>query len=1001
MSGFRSYTCWDRETVRRTIFSDVGAIDLEEDALFLSTHMSLPVEQRKPSHDVVDEYAVLHRLVEAIDGSESRNLVMAITGPSGSGKSHLVRWLRAHLDLSDPRIEVVYVPRRVTSLREITRLLLAQLGGSLAKELEDEVERAVASIGAVALAETLLNRLWELLKFRPPPANAQYAEQLLPLLDQSNESAGRGGLAYLLGQDKVRDHLLRPDGILADLARSVLGTRAGGDTDKPSFTASELDLSRLSGIRTGLPMHASTAFNMLTRETGRGAAAARLNGVRDTAIQEVLGMRQGRGLREVFAEARQRLRDRQLVLMFEDLALMDFVEGAVLDEFANHGDTQHAPLRVVFAVTDDKYATLEETIEGRVTDRFWIGEVPLHNPATPAELDRRNEFFARYLNAARVGRDFLVAARTAGGPVPNQCVDCTFRMECHDAFGKVDTDIGPIGLYPYNDTALTHGITRQFDDRHRENRLLTPRTVIEQLIDFVLVQADQDLAAQSMPSERLTKVLKDGSALKSPRDLVPEFDEGTEELARVFGVRSYWFDGELETDGVATAFALPKVDRQRPRGLRPTSPPRGRPSPQEPRQLPDAIEAVLKWEQGDPLDPRVSTELRRLLRDATEQRVDLDRYLLHSASPAVKNLLKAALGDASFDIDGAPGASPGRQLLFPIPRSNASSRLLIAAWWFRGHGHWLFEAPDRKWNLPGTRDPEQLAVQFETFVADCAFKVEAAVVSTMFVAGEDPVQVAVHLRALATQATRADAGSPPSPAWGAAAAEGRNALESSVSEDIVSALAAARQSPTARPAVIDSVRTEERDVDNLPGVAEGLREHYPILAHRWSMLRRAVEGAVEPTMQELLRAVGELRELLGDHSLSNVGEVAIRAGRMANNEHAFVGGTGLVDFENAAQRVRDASVDASWWQAFEELAESSGPTLGVVLQASPHAGTLLQVVDDLRHIDAALGATREVLDKRLADETGGWSLDERRRSLIEARDELVAATAAANQVIDS
>jgi Cdc6-like AAA superfamily ATPase len=981
---------------------------LDEDALFLSTHVSLPVEQRKPSAEVVDETVVLETLREAIDTNESRNLVVAVTGPSGSGKSHLVRWLRANLDLSDPRIEVVYVPRRVTSLREITQLLLAQLGGSLADELQEQVDQAVESIGEFALAETLLNRLWELLKFRPPPGAVPYADQLLPLMDGADQKAGRGGLAFLLGKGRVRDHLLRPTGVLAMLARSVLGERTGGDTEKPSFTPSELDFGRLSGVRASLPRHAVTALNILGREGGRAAAATLLNAVRDTAIQEVLGMRQGRGLREVFADARKRLHGRQLVVMFEDLALMDFVEGAVLDEFANHGDANHAPLRVVFAVTDDKYATLEETIEGRVTHRYWIGEIPLHNLSTTSERKRRNEFFARYLNAARVGRDALLSARQSGKAIPNQCNECEFRTECLDAFGQVDTDIGPIGLYPYNDSAIAHGITKQFDDRHRENRVLTPRWVIERLIDFVLVQAHGDLKKESMPSDRVTNELKDGSVLRSPRDLVPEFDEGTEDLTRVFNVRGYWFDCGRETSGVARAFALPRgAEHAEPEPEPPVDDDSTTVVPK--RELPDPIAAILAWEQGTrdtkeskrtrdtELDPRASTELRRLLREFTEQRVDLDRYLIHSTSPIVKELLKAALGDASFEIYGAPGAARTNQLSIPIPRSNASSRLLIAAIWLRDHSHWVFDDPSRKWDLPGTRDPAELAVEFETFLADCAYKVEASVVSTLFASGEDPVQVAVDLKALATMAVSTRDGLVP-PSWRAVANEAWLVLDSSVSDDMVTAFAAARQSPAAGPAAIDTSRTRVLDVDQMGGLVEELREHFPILTQRWNALRTAIDAAIKPTLEELLVAINDLSDMLGEDDPRAVGEAAIVAGRMANNERLLSETGGVVDFENAAQRVREFALDRSKWESFKKAGQSSDPTPGRILHAIPFADSLLQIVNDLRLIQSALTTTRELLDHRLSEQTGGRSIDSERRNLVSARDDLIGAIAAASRL---
>src|SRR4051794_10711465 len=111
MSEFRSYACWSPDTVRRTIFSDVGAMGLEEDALFLATHVSLPVERLKPSRALVDEREILGRVTEALAGDKPeanarKNVVIAITGPSGSGKSHLVRWVRAQLDTSDPAVEV-------------------------------------------------------------------------------------------------------------------------------------------------------------------------------------------------------------------------------------------------------------------------------------------------------------------------------------------------------------------------------------------------------------------------------------------------------------------------------------------------------------------------------------------------------------------------------------------------------------------------------------------------------------------------------------------------------------------------------------------------------------------------------------------------------------------------------------------------------------------------------------------------------------------------------
>lgn len=1001
MSEFRSFACWDPVVVRRTVFSDVGALTTEEDAVFLATHVSFPIQQLTPSIADVNEHDVLRCLTDSIDDSQAKNLVIAVTGPSGSGKSHLVRWVRAHLDQQDARIEVVYIPRRVTSLREITHLLLQQLGGSLAAELETELDQAVLSVGPSALAETVLNRIWEHLKFRPPSGRVKFVNQLLPLRDESDPSLGRTGLASLMGLPRVREHLLRKGGTLDRLARSILEDRSGGDSEKPSFPETELNFGRLTGVRTGLSKAAQTAVGILDRETGRDAAATLLNTVRDYAIQEVLGMRQGRGLREVFADARHRLRGRQLVLMFEDLAQMDFVEAAVLDEFANHGDADHAPLRVIFAVTDDKYATLVETIEGRVTNRFSVGEAPLHDASSLDNRSRRNQFFAHYLNAARIGKERLLAAHQSGEGVPNRCAECEFQEECHTAFDFADTEMGPIGLYPYNESALAHGVNKQFAIRHQAQRVLTPRVLIDQLVDFGLIQAHEDLRTRSMPSEQFSGLLDDEPIMISPVELVPEFPEGSEDLLRTFRVRSYWFDLHHETEGVAHAFELPhgvRLDEGEGRTVgeeeesavgREEGGDERRPPPPPPP--PPVLGQILQWERGEVLDPRSSTTLRQLLRELTERRLDLDRYLLHSTSTVVKELLKAALGDGSFDIAGAPGVGSAKQLSFHIPRSNAGSRLLIAALWINDHNHWDFDDPGRKWSLPQTRAPHDLALELESFLTDCVNKVEAAVVATLFTEGGDPVLVAATLEATATRAVAAETADVVPSAWQTVVVEAKQTLASSITSQITTALAGARQSPTSAPAVIDAIRTVPSSTIDLLGGAGRFQDFFPGLAPRATALHRKIKDAIDPTVNELLTSVDVVVELLGDLTLAEVGEASALAARAALGERVFSGRARLIDFENAAQRLRDATLNVDWWRTFGVTSASTRPTLPILLDAIPTSGLLIRVRDDLRVISDSLTATREALDQRLAEEGGDRSLDEERRSLIVARDRVIDA----------
>ena len=64
MNEFRGHICWD-SNVSRTIRSDVGAIPLEEDAVFLATHLGLSVETK--NHSGMTEAGLLKNLRTAID----------------------------------------------------------------------------------------------------------------------------------------------------------------------------------------------------------------------------------------------------------------------------------------------------------------------------------------------------------------------------------------------------------------------------------------------------------------------------------------------------------------------------------------------------------------------------------------------------------------------------------------------------------------------------------------------------------------------------------------------------------------------------------------------------------------------------------------------------------------------------------------------------------------------------------------------------------------------
>ena len=126
MTGFR---CWSGESVGQTVFSDIGALASDADAIFLAAHTPVQLFHKKGpelGNATSGEAQVLEALLQRV-GDGERNSLIAVTGASGSGKSHVVRWVNSHVNRSDSRFQVLYVPRAVQTLRELLRRIVEGL----------------------------------------------------------------------------------------------------------------------------------------------------------------------------------------------------------------------------------------------------------------------------------------------------------------------------------------------------------------------------------------------------------------------------------------------------------------------------------------------------------------------------------------------------------------------------------------------------------------------------------------------------------------------------------------------------------------------------------------------------------------------------------------------------------------------------------------------------------------------------------------------------------
>src|SRR5206468_3863544 len=121
---------------------------------------------------------------------------------------------------------------------------------------------------------------------------------------------------------------------------------------------------------------------------------------------------------------------RDLILLIEDFALFDRVGPALIDALVTPRGDDRCRLRTAFAITDDPYQRLGETLRSRIGLRYRTGV--LFDTAGLGDTSTAFDFVGRYLNAARVGGDQLRKAfaaapedkKSSGDWVPNACETC-------------------------------------------------------------------------------------------------------------------------------------------------------------------------------------------------------------------------------------------------------------------------------------------------------------------------------------------------------------------------------------------------------------------------------------------------------------------------------------------------------------------------------------------------------------------------------------------------
>lgn len=165
MSDLRERVCWEVSTAIATLSTEAVS---PSTSVFLATHAPLRISRRDPqlrtdvAGTAVTEEEVLQDFLYRPLGNGV--LLMPVIGQSGTGKSHLVRWVyeRTGRRPVDNRV-VIHVPKASTSLRALVRILLdhEDIVSEKLTQLRRQVDDLASSLDEEALQRHLLFALAE------------------------------------------------------------------------------------------------------------------------------------------------------------------------------------------------------------------------------------------------------------------------------------------------------------------------------------------------------------------------------------------------------------------------------------------------------------------------------------------------------------------------------------------------------------------------------------------------------------------------------------------------------------------------------------------------------------------------------------------------------------------------------------------------------------------------------------------------------------------------
>lgn len=636
-------------------------------AVFLAVHQPMRLVRRHLRGQTEPEEKKEADLLEALlaKNPASDTLLVPIVGNSGVGKSHMIRWLDAHLQNSDDGVlrHIVRIPKSA-SLRRVLELILEKLPDERYEALRKELTSARMPPDLLAATYGLREKLLVALERANRQARARMLEGKASPEERRREQermthCDPRGLPALLQDPAITAHFMATEGtgkgVIARIAeRYMQGAHVAKGTDY-HFTDDDLSLDEKIDRNTlAQPTKAYLMTLNLREGQARKVAVSVLNEVIDPALGELLDFG-GNSLADLFVKLREQLFDdgKELVLLVEDFAALAGIQGSLLDAMIREGirdGKQHlCVMRTALAVTEG-YLANRETVLTRAQYEWRIEERPFASGEEAEAIATFTNFVGGYLNAARWGKTRLqkeFKKRAKGASDLQDWLPNFYDQQQDDLDSESATTLKEFGfstrgnhpLFPFN-----QGVIHQLARRHlREGNtfVFNPRELLNLVLRETLLTNRPLFDAASFPPGNYQQFVRGRLAQPVLRELNQRADP--EQLDRLAALIFHWGDdphtpseAACLSEVVYRAFKLPPVKwseapEKQTRPIK-VEQAKGKETSQKKEENRDPwLQKLQDWRVKSVITSPDANKVRKFLCDAVAQWIDWESLLIEPA----------------------------------------------------------------------------------------------------------------------------------------------------------------------------------------------------------------------------------------------------------------------------------------------------------------------------------------------------------------------------------